>query len=90
MGSPTRTSSSVITTPAEQPWVWHLVSMPFPSGLCLNASPSDFPPWQTAVLVQNQPRSKLTRCGMRLAIRIALGPTYCSVMSCVRDSSMLP
>ena len=33
-----------------------------------------------AVVVQNQPRSKLTRCGTRLAILSALGPTYCSVI----------
>ena len=94
MGSPMRASSCVITTPGEQPPVWQRVSMPLPSGLCRNASSPDFPPWQMAVVVQNQPLSKLTRYGMRLAIRIALGPTYCSVMSippspaCVRDSSM--
>ena len=44
MGSPMSASSSVITTPAEQPLVWHLTYMPLPSGRCLNASPSDFPP----------------------------------------------
>ena len=48
-----------------------------------------------AVVVRNQPCSKLTLCGMRLAIRAALGPAYCSVIAsptspvaCVRDSSI--
>ena len=44
MGSPMSASSSVITTPAEQPPVWQRTSMPLPSGRCLNASPSDLPP----------------------------------------------
>ena len=33
-----------------------------------------------AVVVQNQPRSELTRCESRSAIRFALGPVYRSVM----------
>ena len=80
MGNPTRTSSSVTTTPSEQAPVWQRTSMPLPSGRCLNASPSDFPPWQMAVVVQNQPFSKLTRCGSRSAIRPALGPVYRSAL----------
>ena len=52
-----------------QPPVWQRTSMPLPSGRCRNASPSgSSPPWQTAVVVRNQPRSKATGWGMRWAI----------------------
>ena len=37
-------------------------------------------PVRPAAVVQNQPRSKLTRCGSRLAVRLALGPVYRSAM----------
>ena len=46
MGNPTSASRWVKTSPRVQFLVWQRTSMPSPSGLCRNASPSERPPWQ--------------------------------------------